>query len=344
MLESLQNAVVAGLLRVPSPVLSIATWPDVVVDGGTLDAQTRLLLRMMGLARIPLMHELDPSEARKLFSTTAPSLGPAPRLTRVENRRIPGPSNEIPVRIYAPHGARGQLPVTVYYHGGGWVVGDLDTHDLPLRKLAHDAETLVVSVDYRRAPEHKFPAAVLDATAAYRWVRAHASTIGGDPARVAVAGDSAGGNLAAVVSQITHKADEPAPDFQLLIYPVTDLSAESRSYELFAEGYFLERATMRWFANLYLEDEQAARDPRASPLLANDVSGLPPAYIATAGFDPLRDEGEAYAARLQRAKVPVELRRYPSLIHGFVAMAGAIDEAGVAFDDLATALRAGLTR
>jgi acetyl esterase len=219
----------------------------------------------------------------------------------------------IPARVYEP--VADPPGTVVYFHGGGWVIGDLDTWDAAVRNLAHESGARVVSVDYRLAPEHRFPAAADDSYAATEWA---AKEFGGP---IVVAGDSAGGNLAAVVAQLTAR-DEVPPAFQFLIYPVCDYTREWRSYDLFATGYFLTRAEMRWYRSHYLPDDDAASDSRASPLLAEDLAGLAPAYIATAGFDPLRDEAEEYAWCLRAAGVPVTLRRFAGYTHGFASMLG----------------------
>ena len=239
-------------------------------------------------------------------------------------------------------GVRDPLPLLVYFHGGGWVLGSLDTHDSTCRHLCRSGGVRVLSVDYRLAPEHRFPTAVDDALAAFRLARAHAAELGVDPGRIAVGGDSAGGNLAAVVCQQTRDAGEPMPAFQLLVVPAVDMSARRRSFELFAEGYFLTAAQMDYYENTYLRSDADRTDVRASPLLAEDLSGLPPAHVAVAGFDPLRDEGEAYAHRLVEAGVPVTLRRHDSVVHPFVNAVGASPVARAAVDEAVRALRAGL--
>jgi len=234
------------------------------------------------------------------------------------------------------------LPGIVYFHGGGWVIGDLDTHDVQCRQLTAEAGITVVAVDYRLAPEHKFPAAVDDAWAATRWVAAHGSELGLDARRLAVAGDSAGGNLAAVVALLAREAGAPAIALQVLVYPVTDVSAESQSYRDFAEGYLLTRESMRWFTNHYLKSASDADDWRASPLRAQSLAGLPPALVVTAGFDPLRDEGAAYAARLTDAGVRVDYVSYGGMIHGFMPMGRLIDTGNRAISHVAASLRQAL--
>ena len=244
-------------------------------------------------------------------------------------------------RHYAPAELGDPHPLLVYYHGGGFTYGDLDTHDGVCRILCRHAGAHVLAVDYRLAPEHPFPAAVEDARAALHWAVAHASELGADPQRVGVGGDSAGGNLAAVVAQLAARDGGPAPVLQLLIYPATDFSARRRSRELFGEGFLLTNPEMDWFETNYLGSERtSARDPRASPLLAEDLSGLAPAYVVTAAFDPLRDEGEEYAAALQAAGTPVTLRRFPGFIHAFIAGAGVSRSARDALVEIAGATRA----
>jgi acetyl esterase len=226
----------------------------------------------------------------------------------------------------------------VFYHGGGWVVCDLDTHDAFCRFLAKGTGFPVLSVAYRLAPENPFPAALDDCMAAFRWAVDEADTLGVDPGRIVVAGDSAGGNLAAAVAQQTTGDGGPKPAFQVLIYPVTDLSAKTRSYRLFADGYFLTEAQMDWYRHHYIGSADGT-DPRCSPLLAEDLTGLPPAYVTTAGFDVLRDEGEAYAARLRDAGVPTTLRRHDGLVHGWINAVSIGRSPRRAGDELVAAIR-----
>jgi acetyl esterase len=234
------------------------------------------------------------------------------------------------------------LPALVWFHGGGWTIGSLETHDNTCRSLANAVGCIVVSVDYRLAPEHKFPAAADDAFAATQWVAEHAAELGGDPDRIAVGGDSAGGNLAAVVSLLARDAGGPAVVFELLVYPVTDHEFESPSMRENAKGYFLELESMRWFYNQYLRDESDGADWRFSPARAADLSGLPPAFVLTAEFDPLRDQGEAYARQLESAGCAVEARRYDGVFHGFFGMRDLMDTAQQAFDDVTKSLRRAL--
>ncbi len=266
-----------------------------------------------------------------------------PEVARVKDRPIPGPAGDIPVRVYTPAGS-GPFPVIVFFHGGGWVICSLETHDGLARHIATIAECVVVSVDYRLAPEHPFPAAAEDAYAAAAWTARNGAEIGGDGSKLAVAGDSAGGNLAAVVSLMARDRGEPAVGFQLLIYPVTDCDFETASYISHADGYMLTRAGMQWFWDQYVPGANDRTNPYASPLRAADLRGLPPAYVITAEFDPLESEGRAYAARLRDAGVPTTLRDYPGLLHGFVGSPGVFPQATEALRDASAALHATLSR
>ncbi len=299
--------------------------PETITRSERLHPEARALLEMMDAQGAPPLDSQDPVEARGARTEGMKMLGGEPdALERVENLSVPGPGGDVPVRVYAKeHG--GLRPALVYFHGGGFVFGDLDTHDAVCRALAKESGAVVISVDYRLAPEHKFPAAVEDSYAVTLWVAANAGRLGIDAARIGVGGDSAGGNLATVVTMRCRDAGGPALASQLLIYPVTDVSSfETGSHRELSDGYFLTRAAMEWFTNHYLGSADLARHPEASPLLAPDLSGLPPALVITAEFDPLRDEGEAYAKRLQQAGVPVTVTRYPGMIHGFVSMRGVL--------------------
>jgi acetyl esterase len=280
------------------------------------------------------MADIGPEAARGLFKAMAFGGEPVP-VAEIGDRTIPGPAGDIPVRIYRP--AAGELPVLVWYHGGGWVIGDLDTTDTAARQLAAEGGCVVVSVDYRLAPEHAFPAAADDAWAALRWVVDHADELGVDGTRVAVGGDSAGGNLAAI-SALRARDEGLALRHQLLVYPVTDLTASFGSRVENGEGYFLTKDTMDWFESCYLQGQ----DPKAagaSPLHVGDLAGVAPAHVLTAGFDPLRDEGEAYAEALTAAGVPTVDDRYPTLVHGFFQMGGISPAAGAAAGRAASLLR-----
>jgi acetyl esterase/lipase len=311
-----------GLLALPAPLKRLLSGRRPIRrDGLTLDPEIQLLLALLGWLGHRSFDQMSPAEARAEVERLAQGFsGGAPSLARVEDRSIPGPAGALPVRHYVPAGVAHPAPLVVYYHGGGWVVGSLASHDATCRFLAWEARVPVLAVDYRLAPEHRFPAALEDALAALRWAAAEHAVLGVDPARIAVAGDSAGGNLAAAVARLARREAAPQPAFQLLLYPVTDLSAKHPSYRLFPEGFFLTEGEMDWYRGHYLPDESAALDPRASPLLAPDLAGLPPALVVTAGFDVLRDEGEAYARALERAGVPVRLERHAGLIHGFANM------------------------
>ncbi|MFT4571628.1 MAG: acetyl esterase [Hyphomicrobiaceae bacterium] len=346
MFQEIQNRLLAGILALPRPFLSILAGRPVRIDGQTLDTQVQLVLRVVALASVPNLEDCTPEQARCAYDDFVTAMtGPERMMGKVEGRTIVGPDGTIAIRVYTPGTPARPLPLIVYFHGGGWVIGDLDSHDRPLRVMADEAGAIVVAVDYRLAPEHRFPAAYDDCLAATRWVFSHGTSLGGDPARVALAGDSAGGNLVAAVTQGLHAAGDPSPVLQWLIYPVTDLGAETESYKLFEDGFFLTSRAMRWYKHHYLNnDEAAALDSRASPLRAPELAGLSPALVQTAGFDPLRDEGRAYAERLLDAGVDVDYRNYPGLIHGYISMGGAIDAAREAISDGIMALRKAFER
>ncbi len=303
-----------------------------------LDPQAEALLQQMAQMNLPPLHTLTPTQAREMMRGMSALSGEPEVVANVENLTIPGPGGRIPVRIYTPRGD-GPFPTLVFFHGGGWVICDLDTHDNLCRSLTNGACCVVVSVDYRLAPEHKFPAAVEDAYAATQWVANNAHRINGDPARIAVGGDSAGGNLAAVVAMMARDQDGPALTYQLLIYPATDVSsANTDSHRNYADGYFLTRGDGEWFCGHYLNCEEDRLHHRASPLLAPDLSGLPPALVITAEFDVLRDEGESYAKRLKKAGVSVKCTRYKGMIHGFMSMDGLLNQAGTGIEEASAAL------
>ncbi len=313
----------------PSALRLLSGGGETRRDGLVLDPDVQLLLRLLSLAGNRQLAASDPASARAEMRRVT-ELSPLPTGSEtVRPLGIPGPAGTIPARLYRPP-ASAPPALVVWYHGGGWVVGDLDTHDGACRFLCASTGAAVLSVDYRLAPENRFPAAVDDALAAFRWASANAAGLGADPARVAVAGDSAGGNLAAVVSRLAVRDGGPRPVAQMLVYPVTDVSTKHPSYRFFSEGFLLSEADMDWFKGHYLPSPDAARDPRVSPLLADDLEGLPPAIVLTAGFDPLRDEGEAYATRLERAGVRVHLRRAEGQIHGFFSLATMLPSARAA--------------
>ncbi|PPE75873.1 alpha/beta hydrolase [Solimonas fluminis] len=301
----------------------------------TLDPQAQAMLQALSRLR-PFEFATLTGEGYRAVMDRSGLFAAGDAVHSVEEREIPGPGGGLRLRIYRP-GAMGGYPVTLFFHGGGFVGCTLDTHDNVCRCLCRRADSIVVSVDYRRAPEAPFPAAVEDALAALRWVHAHAAEFGGDPGRLAVAGDSAGGNLSAVVSQLC-RGTGPALSHQLLIYPATDFAAETESRRTRAEGYFLTAELMRWFGDQYTPDPAVRGDPRVSPLRAADFRNLPPATVLVAGYDPLCDEGLAYAGRLREAGVPVEVLDYPGQIHGFINMLGAIGAADEALDRCAGAL------
>lgn len=322
MLDRVLGPLVRHTLGLPRPVLRRIAGRALRNDrGDALDVQTQALLKLADLARVPKMHELRPSEGRAAQDRNAALVDPAPTpVASVDDTSFEGPGGPVAVRIYRPHGAR-PMPALVYFHGGGFVIGSFATHDGTCRALATEGECVVLSVDYRLAPEHPFPAAVDDCIAAFRWARDNARSLGVDPARIAVGGDSAGGNLAAVTCIAERNGGGALPCFQLLIYPATDMTRAQPSHRALGKGFFLETETIDWFLDHYLPPGTDRRQWRASPLFAESLEGLPPALVVTAGFDPLRDEGEAYAAALQAAGVTVSELREPALVHGFVNMA-----------------------
>lgn len=301
-----------------------------------LDPVTQAVLAEMAKAEAPPMHELPPEAAREMYSMMQQ---PAPELEvgSVEDRRIPGPAGDIPVRIYRPSGD-GPFPLHVHYHGGGWVIGDLDTHDFDCREICRGASCVVVAVDYRLAPEHPFPAAPEDCYAATCWAAEHAETLGARSGPISVGGDSAGGNLAAVVALMARDRSGPDIALQLLIYPVTDAAMDTGSYRENGADYMLTTEGMQWFWNHYCPAD-ARSDPYASPLQAPDLADLPPALVLTAEFDPLRDEGEAYGRRLADAGVPTEIHRLDGLIHGFFSQVRMIPAGRAGIDLALRALR-----
>lgn len=300
------------------------------------------MLRAIEAANKPAVWELTPQQARpgvkEALRVMADPPGP---IYRVEDRTISSTGGSLVIRIYTPREVAGaeSLPVLVYFHGGGWVLGDLDTHDGICRFFAREAHCIVVAVDYRLAPEHPFPAAVEDARSATLWCISHAEEVGGDPKRVAMGGDSAGGTLAAVTAQQMRAEPPPQPMFQLLIYPLMDMDAPFPSRSRFAKGYFLEQEDLLWTRQHYLQDGASAHDVRVSPGLAEDLRGLPPALIVTAGFDPLLDEALDYAQRLRQAGVPVEYACYEDMIHAFISMTRVTPRATEALRNCAQTLR-----
>jgi len=302
-----------------------------------VDPAVKALLDQMNDPNAPPLSSLTPEQARAGFAALAALQGPPEAVAAVEDRKVPGPGGEIPVRIYRPSTAGG-LPAVVYFHGGGWVLMDVETHDPLCRALANAAGCVVVSVDYRLAPEAKYPAAADDCYAATKWVADNAASLGVDPARIAVAGDSAGGNLTAVVAQMARDKGGPALVYQVMHCPVTNLDYSTPSYSDNADGYMLTRDSMIWFWDHYLANPSQASEPYASPL-QGDVNNLPPALVQTAEFDPLRDEGAAYAAKLKAGGVPVTYHQYDGLIHDPFLFFGVIPGGRQSLDEAAEHLR-----
>jgi acetyl esterase len=312
-----------------------------------LHPQARALIDLIAAKGIPPTHTLTPAEARAVYRDRRDFVQPAPPpVGALRELQAQGPHGAIPLRLYRPLGSYPDevLPALVYYHGGGWVIGDLDTHDTLCRELANGAGCAVVAVDYRLGPEHRFPAAVDDSIAAARWVHREAAALHIDPARIAVGGDSAGGNLAAVVALHAREAGSLPIVFQLLIYPATDQRRIAPSHTTNGQGYLLTTDTMAYFTGHYIADPALYTDWRASPLLHDNHAGLPPALVLTAGYDPLRDEGLAYAQRLSEAGVRATHVSFERQIHGFVTMGRVIDEANAAVRLCAAALGDALQR
>ncbi|TCO64331.1 acetyl esterase [Actinocrispum wychmicini] len=327
----------------PYRVRRLIAGPPLRLDGLELALDAQLLLRANELANLPPLSAGAPQQARAYLKENS-KLVLGPRIEPVDTRdiRIPVDGDEIGARLYVPTGLPTGSPLLVYFHGGGFVVGDIESHDNTCRFLARHGRVRVLSVDYRLAPEHPFPVPVDDALAAFRFAHANSRELGANPNGIAVGGDSAGGNLATVVCQVTATEGGPKPVFQLLFYPATDATRSTRSKELFGKGLFLTQDDIDWFMGHYATREEDKRDPRYSPLLAEDLAGQPPAYLATAGFDPLRDEGETYADRLRAAGVPVVLSRQADLIHGYVNFLGIGNRFREALFEAAGALRAAL--
>ena len=304
-----------------------------------LDPQAKALLDLM--PAMPDFTTLDLALVRAGMAAGVLNTGEPEAVAKVENRTIPGPAGQIPVRVYTPSG-EGPHPGLVFFHGGGFVLCNLDTHDGICRSLTNAAGCVVVSVDYRLAPEHPYPAAPEDCYAATQWVAKNGSELGIDVSRLAIGGDSAGGNLTAVTALLARDRGGPALRFQLMIYPVTDCGFETASYRENGDGYFLTTGMMRWFWDKYLADPKRAGEGYASPLRAANLANLPPGLCITAGYDPLRDEGEAYAERLRKAGVVVKTTRYPGMFHGFFGMTAQLDAARAAVAEAGAALRAAL--
>jgi acetyl esterase/lipase len=309
------------------------------------DPVNKQILDELAAMGAPPIHAMAPADARRgdlILAAACQGDKPQEPVERVEDRTIPGPDGQIPIRIYTPKAAT-PCGALVFYHGGGWVVGSIEGHDEVCRRLANDSGTLVISVGYRLAPEHKFPAGVEDGYAAAAWVAANAATLGYPAGRVAVGGDSAGGNLAAAVSLMARDRGAPKLSFQLLIYPSISDSLDWPSIKEFS-GYFVTIEEMKWFMNHYQRSPEDAANPYAYPLKAKDLRGLPPALVITAEMDPLRDQGEAYAARLREAGVPTTASRYDGVTHVFINMAPRLEAGRKALKEAGAAIRAALTR
>jgi acetyl esterase len=310
----------------------------------TLDPDAAFVFKAFQEAGRPAYETLSPAEAREFYLQARLVTNPEPpELKSVQPIAIPSPAGSIPARIYTPlklRNAGGLAPGLVFFHGGGWVIGDLDTHDVVCRKLADEGQLIVISVDYRLAPEHKFPAAVDDAITATTWIAGHAKELGIDASRLVVGGDSAGGNLAAVVAISARDGDGPAITGQVLIYPATDFAMTHPSHREPETSILLTHSVIRWFRDHYLNGISDISDWRASPARATTFAGLPPAYVLTAGADPLRDEGDEYARRLKEAGVAVTYRTFPGQFHGFFTMGKLLQRANIAASDIGVWLKA----
>ncbi|HUY18611.1 MAG TPA: alpha/beta hydrolase [Candidatus Binataceae bacterium] len=308
-----------------------------------LDPSNQQILDELVAMGAPPIHKMTPADARHgdlIFAAACQGDNPHEQVGRIEDRTIAGPAGEIPLRIYTPKAA--PCGALVFFHGGGWVVGSIEGHDEVCRRLTNDSGALVISVGYRLAPEHKFPAGVEDGYAATAWVAANAAALGYPAGRVAVGGDSAGGNLSAAISLIARDRGGPKLALQLLIYPAVTASLDWPSVKEFS-GYFITVEDMNWFMNYYLRSADDAANPYACPMNAKDLRGLPPALVITAEMDPLRDQGEAYAARLREAGVPTTVSRYQSVTHAFVNMAPRVEAGRKAIKEAGAAARAALT-
>lgn len=346
--DRLVKAAMTTAGRLPGGLIQLIAGRPRHVDGQTLDPHFQAGVKVMSLLSKGEYEDMPVEEARLTLDRSAYTVSGDPIPLAVVRDIVlplagddPG-SADLPARVYSLVETDEPQPTLIYFHGGGWTLGSIESHDATCRYIARMGGVKVISVDYRLAPEFKFPTPVNDVLAAFRYVRDNAEEVGVDPTRIAVGGDSAGGNLAAVVCQQTRDAGEKMPDFQLLFVPATNMSSRTKSYETFREGFFLTKANMDWYEKTYIRSDDDRTDPRASPLLATDFSGLPPAHVATGGFDPLRDEGEAYARKMADAGVPVSLKRHGTLVHPFVNAVGATPLARSALSEAVGALRMGL--
>lgn len=341
-MSQVRRVLAKTLLSLPAPLLRLMSGGSAVYKGGrTLDPRFQFMAAQAG--RLPAMTAMSPEEARRASAEGALIYGG--RLepgVAVENLTLQAGEREAPARVYRPERPDPEMPVIVFAHFGGGVIGDLETSHAFCSILAKVARTSVVSVGYRLAPEHRFPAGLEDVLAAYRHVRDNAARFGGPTGRAMIAGDSMGGNFAAVICQELRRIGEAQPDLQLLIYPCVDVASETPSMTTYAEAFPLSRATMQWFVGHYIGPEDDPADPRLSPVRTQDLSGLAPAVVVTAGFDPLVDQGEAYAKRLRAAGVPVIYRCYDGLAHGFTAFTGVVPGADIACREIAGLVREGL--
>jgi acetyl esterase len=336
--DEARKVILGALLRLPESVQRPLAGRPVVLDGQRLATESQLVLRLQRLAREPRVESLPVERGRQALRRQATVVAGDQPIGTVDDVDLGG----VPGRCYRPRRAVAPMPTLLFLHGGGWIYGDLESHDAVCRFLAERAGVQVVAVDYRLAPEHPFPAAVDDSLTAFRWLVEHADQLDADALRLAVGGDSAGGCLAATVAIAAAREGLPLA-LQLLIYPSTDMRGGAASRELFADGFYLNREFIDLAAECYLGREDDLTDERASPLLAELPAGLAPAYVATAGFDPLRDEGEEYARKLAAAGVPTELRRFPDQVHGFFNVVGVGRTSRAANEEIAAALAAGLS-
>jgi acetyl esterase len=337
--EKLQAALLRGLLRLPAPAKRLIAGKPVIRDGQTLDLDIQLFLRVERLQPGPELGERPIADGRRLMLEQARVVGGSQPIGSVQDLEVDGAEGILPARLYVPRA--GSDALLVFFHGGGFIYGDLDSHDALCRFLAEEAGVRVLSVEYRLAPEARFPAAYDDCAAAYRWVVKNVDSLGAAPDRLAVGGDSAGGALAAATALVAAREGLPLA-FQLLIYPMTDQTNSTDSHAMFSQGYYLTTSFKELGRASYVPRSEDWTEPRVSVLYDDVPQGLAPAYLCTAGFDPLRDEGEAYARKLAEAGVTVELKRFPSFIHGFINMVGLDVAARAATEEVAGKLAAAL--
>lgn len=340
-LDGAMGITARSLMKIPSPVIKRLAGDPVVVNGRTLNPEMQLLLKLQRLEG-PAVESLPISRARRQIVSSSKLVGGKQPIGAVTDRTIDGPGGPLPLRFYTPRGLSGPAPALLFFHGGGWIYGNLDSHDALCRFLAEEAQVRVIAVDYRLAPEAPFPAAWDDCWAAWKWISEHAQGLGIDPTRIAVGGDSAGGNLAAITALHAAEEDGVKPAFQLLIYPATDFVEVSESRMTYADGFFLTKGFMDLAQENYLVGNEDKADKRLSPL-HHDPKGVAPAYVVTAGFDPLLDEGKAYADKMVEAGVKVEYVCEDGLIHGFANMVAFGRSAPRAVRRLASALQRGVS-